>query len=225
MTKNKSNFIIVTNHNPMNYTEKDFAGCLFNPLKKDLFKTYPRLTEMIKPFDEEATDRLIDGHERKIRYVLALYDPKSPLVKTYPDWAARKVEAARISGYDLVKDKKTLEDLFTCNDDQILFAIHVYLRRFINDRLWGKIIANEETFWEYQMRLMTPVGKSEKDKDEMTAISVKSKLSEDLDKIGSRVDAYKKEFYLGDEALEQAVEQSFRFSPESIADALKNKGR
>lgn len=209
----------------MNYTEKDFAGCLFNPLKKDLFKTYPRLAEMIKPFDEEATERVIDGHERNIRYVLALYDPKSPLLKSYPDWTARKNQAAQIAGFDLVKESKTLEQIFSCQDEFILFAIHVFLRKFVNDRLWGKIIANEETFWEYQMRLMTPVANVAKDKDEMNAISVKSKLSDDLDKIGLRVDAYKKEFYVGDESLEQASEQSFRFSPESMADVLKNKGR
>lgn len=209
----------------MNYTEKDFANCLFNPLKKDLFKTYPRLTEMIKPFEEEATDRMIEDHEMKVRYILALYDPRSPLLKTFPDWLPRKTEASKIAGFDLSKHKKLLEEMYKCEDEFILFAIHVFLRKFVNDRLWGKIVANEETFWEYQSRLMTPISKAEKDKDDMSAIIVKTKLSGDLDVIGSRVDAYKKEFYVGDEALEEAVEKSFRFSPESIADVLKDKRR
>ncbi|MEJ7827162.1 MAG: hypothetical protein WKF91_03175 [Segetibacter sp.] len=209
----------------MNYTEKDFAGCLFNPLRKDIFKAYPRLTELIKPFDEEVDDKSFADHEKRIRYIIALYDPKSPLGKDYPEWTRRKQEAALLAGFNLTKDSALLTDIFTCMDEFVLYGIHVFLRQFVKDRLWGKIVANEETFWEYQLRLMTPIAKMKKDKDEMTAIVVKTKLSDDLDTIGSRVDSYKKEFYCGDEILEQVSEQPVRLTPEKIANALKDKRR
>jgi hypothetical protein len=78
------------------------------------------------------------------------------------------------------------------------------------------ICANEQTFFEYSRRMMKPVEeKDAKEKDLMSAIAIKSKLSEDMDAINNRLDSYYDKLY-GDNDLKNKV-QKVKISPESMS--------
>jgi hypothetical protein len=78
------------------------------------------------------------------------------------------------------------------------------------------ICANEQTFFEYSKRMMKPVEEAgAKEKDLMSAIAIKSKLSEDMDAINNRLDSYYDKLY-GDADLKNKV-QKVRISPESMS--------
>lgn len=80
------------------------------------------------------------------------------------------------------------------------------------------IVANECTFNEYQMKLITPLSIDiGKDKEALTAATIKGKLMEDMDNINSRLDAYYNRFYMGDEKLVTAGTKRKGITPESIA--------
>src|ERR1017187_9849040 len=127
------------------YTLESFKDCLFNPLHKDVLKKYPVLSE-------------VSTNERLLKYILCLYDPKSPLIRDYRNNVAnRKREAARLAGYDLSKDVKFLEDLYSFQNKIAASSAIVFLRDHIHNMLWTMIVSHEQTFYEYNERLLKPV--------------------------------------------------------------------
>lgn len=194
----------------MNYTEKDFAGCLFNPLKKDLFKTYPRLTEI-------TTGVPSDNKEKVAKYVMSMYDPQSPLIKEYRDIRMRKQTCASLAGFDLSKEEKYLTGVFSLADKNILAGVNTFLRNFIHSRLWYMICAREQTIYEYAERMLKPVDSKDgdKEKDLMSAIAIKSKLSEDMARMNELLEQDYLKYFGGDVDLAKAARKSF--SPEDMA--------
>lgn len=196
-----------------NYTEKHFLSCPFNPLDKSLFVTYPKLKGLIYGRDAKT----IDEWEKLMRYIIALYDPGSPLIKDNNDLTVRKQAAAEVAGFDIVLENDYLLKIYTCDDDDFTEVTVLYLKLYGNSRLWTMIQANLQTFWEYSLRLMTPISRAEKDKDLVSAVSMKSKMSEDLETINDRIERCLKKFYNGDIELEEKAKIK-RITPESIAD-------
>lgn len=193
----------------MNYTKKDFERCLFNPFEK----VSPRLKELSED-------------EKLLKYVVALYDPQSPLFKDYPELAIRKQTAALVAGYDVIIDNEYLESLYACNNDEETEVVINFLK-IVQNRIWAMIVSIEQTIWEYNLRLLSPIskGESDKDKDLVSAVNMKSKMAEDLGIMNDRLDGYLKKFY-GDDRLEEKAEvKQLRFNPQSIASVLKDKGR
>jgi len=194
------------------YADRDFANCNFNPLVKSLFKTYPKLKVLISRREQRTETEW----EALLRYIIALYDPDSPLVKDNNDLTVRKQAAASVAGFDLLKDNEYLLPIYTCNDEDFAEVAIEYLKQYGNSRLWIMIQANLQTFWEYSLRLMTPISRAEKDKDMVSAVSMKSKMSEDLEIINDRIERCLKKFYMGDSELEN-VAKIKRVTPENIA--------
>jgi len=196
-----------------NYTEKQFLNCSFNPLEKNLFKANPKLKALF--YGKESKDA--DEWEKLVRYIIALYDPGSPLIKDNNDLTVRKQAAAQVAGFDVVLDNNYLLAIYTCDDEDFTEAAMMYLKLYGNTRLWTMIQANLQTFWEYSLRLMTPISRAEKDKDLVSAVSMKSKMSEDLETINDRIERCMKKFYMGDNDLEDKAKIK-RITPESIAE-------
>lgn len=200
----------------MNYQKQDFAKCAFNPLEENLFTTYPQLVEL---FPDAQLGVLA---EKTLRYVMTCYDPHSPLIQDFPEWIKRKEMAAFIAGFDLDKDKGFLAGLYSGMDAWALEVAHKFLRHCIRSREWAMIVSNEETFWEYNMRLKIPIAKAEKDKDMMSAIQSKSALAEDQETFHDRIKRLYKEFFGGDEEMAEAADQSYKMNPQQIAKKLKS---
>lgn len=196
-----------------NYTEKQFSNCSFNPLEKNLFKVHPKLKAIVYGKDSKTDSEW----EKLVKYIIALYDPGSPLIKDNNDLTVRKQAAAQVAGFDLVMEDNYLLPIYTCNDDEFTEVAMLYLKLFGNTRLWTMIQANLQTFWEYSLRLMTPISRAEKDKDLVSAVSMKSKMSEDLEIINDRIERCMKKFYSGDSDLEDKAKIK-RVTPETIAE-------
>lgn len=198
------------------FTEKEFTKCFYNPMAKDIFSTYPRLNELLpKEVDEE--DKLFAEKERLVRYILALYDPQSPIVKEYPDLTSRKLAAADIAGYHAVKEQELLDIIFACDSEYMVSIIVSFLRNIVQSRLWASIQADEQTFWEFISRMLLPIAKDNKDKDMVSAVAMKTKLSEDKEGIAVQLEKNWQKFFADDDGLKKKIEKRNNWSPESMA--------
>lgn len=199
----------------MSYTEKDFQRCVFNPLgKKRLTET--DLTNIL----EGAPPEDIHRRESLLRYIVAMYDSASPLVKNEPDLVKRKVVAAQLSE---IKDDQFSEDLFANKIDYATRAMNEYMRLYGQNRLWAMIVSETQRFWEYNYRLMKPVD-GDRDKEILASLDVKTKLAEELDKMNDRLDSYYKRLYGEDQELMDASKAK-KWTPEFIANVSSAKRR
>lgn len=194
----------------MSYTWKSFKDCRYNPLGKDLFSENERLEELI-----EGKNGFSKGQwEKLMKYIIANYDPASPLIKDYSLLPKRKQVAAELAGFDLIKDEKLLQDIYSCQSEEFTEVVNDYLKEYGDNRLWAMIVSSLQLFWEFNLRIFTPI-KEDKDKDLVAAVNMKSKMSEELEKIHERIERLTKQFY-GDDELQEATKR-IRKTPESIA--------
>lgn len=202
----------------MQYTEKEFNRCLVNPMRKQLLHKDTKLESIWKGADDE--DGLFDDdvtREKICRYIVCMYDPESPLLKESV-FAQRKADAAVISGYDLDADAKFLEEhVYSCSNEYVLTVLVNY-QRLSNNRLMASINADEQTYWEFVKRLMEPITKGEKDRDMMSALDIKTKLSEAKEVINKRLTENWKKLFAGDEdAVKEVVRKRRLYTPEEDA--------
>lgn len=213
----------------MNYTSETFKNCQFSPFDEFPFRAYPRLKEIIVKDDHIALneeDGETDNHisvpdDKMVRYIIALYDPKSPLIKGEGNLLRRKEVAAQIAGFDLVKDEAMLEVIYDCKYEHVVLMIQNFLRYFVKDMEWAMLVSYESAFWEFQSRIMQPIERGDKDKDLVSAVQSKTKLTEDINDVYQKYQAAKDRFYGNDTVLIQAANKIKRFTPEGVASFAK----
>lgn len=216
----------------MSYTAESFKNCYFNPFHIELFETYPRLRSIVVEDDHVAADEMegeTDNHirvpaEKLVRYIIALYDPKSPLIKGESNLLRRKELAASIAGFDVDKEEDLLEIVYDCKYEHVVLMIQNFLRDFVKSMEWAMLVSYESAFWEFQSRLMQPIDRGDKDKDLIKAISDKTKLSKDLKELQEMFEAAKDKFYGNDDVLIKAANKISRYTPEGVAAFAKEKG-
>lgn len=201
----------------MNYNEREFNRCLLNPMRKAQLHEDAKLQSIWSGAeDEEGLFIEKVAREKICRYIVCMYDPESPLLKESV-FAQRKADAALIAGYDLEKDAKFLEEhVYSCSNEYVLTVLVNY-QRLSNNRLMASINADEQTYWEFVKRLMEPITKSEKDKDMMSALDIKTKLSEAKEVINKRLTENWKKLFAGDEDAVKEVVKRNVFRPEHQA--------
>ena len=191
----------------MAHKYENFTSCLFNPLEKNLLTKYPQLIVLLPKCKDD---------EKVLKFIISMYDPNNPVVRENRDPLLRKRSCAMLAGFDLVKDEAFLEEIFNYTNEEVVEKTDRFLKEFVHIRLWSMICANEQTFFEYSRRMMKPVEeKDTKEKDLMSAIAIKSKLSEDMDAINNRLDSYYDKLY-GDADLKNKVVK-MKISPESMS--------
>lgn len=190
------------------FNKEDFDKMIFNPfkVKRPLKKVFPKM-KMFKSF-EFADDQMI-------AYVLYMYDQNTPLKEQFPDLKIRKEQAANLSGYSLSRDDKFLHDLFFFVSERLVQMVDEFLRKQ-NNRIWSMIVSNEQTFFEYQTKLLSPV-EGDRDKDILQALQIKSKIMDDLNTINDRLDSYYMKLYGEDQELLKVIKADKRLTPEFIA--------
>jgi hypothetical protein len=200
----------------MSYTEKDFRRCLLNPFSKDKLINHNSL-ELVWKVEMEEDDIWTDvSRETLIRYIIALYDPESPLLKE-PSLEQRKTDAALIAGYKLDKDNVFLEnELYSCKNN---YAVHVIARymQLRKSRQFAGLMADEQTYWEFIRRLLEPISKDGKDRDIMSALDIKTKLSSAKEELDARLTANWKKFFADDEDVVKSATMLNIFTPETMA--------
>jgi len=189
------------------FNKEDFDGMLFNPFKvKSLLRKYPKL-KMFKTF--------IGVDEKLVKYVLFMYDHNTPLKEQFPDLKIRKEQAAVLSGYNLEEDEVELNNIFFFTNTVIVGMVSEFLKKQ-NNRIWSMIVSNEQTFYEYQTKLLRPVD-GDRDKDILQALQIKSKIMDDLNTINDRLESYYMKLYGEDQELLKTIKADKRLTPEFIA--------
>ncbi len=192
------------------YEKKNFEKCVFNPCEVDMFVSYPQLSEL-RSISENIDNKLI-------KYIVCVYDYRSPIVIDNRELKVRKQVAADFCGYDVLKSD--LNYLYNIEPDYMLQAIDTFLKKFIHSRVWYMICCNEHIFWEYGQRMLKPVANKGEDGKPMTekaiteAMALKTDLSKDMADIDERLDASYKRLY-GDERVDKFL--SSATTPERIA--------
>lgn len=192
----------------MNYKQKEFNNCQFNPLTElAMVNAYPLLSEIIEP---EWCDEYLDSI---LRYMIMVYDPKSPLVINERDLNYRKSVAIELAHID--------QDIV----EAIIHSVHKYcpklifqfLKRFLRSREWAAIFAIETAYWESIKEVVEPIsGKNSREKlDSVQRKSlIKQEIIEDIKRL---TDLYSK-FFGDDEELQNKNKR--RLTPELIANKL-----
>ena len=190
------------------FNKEDFNKMIFNPfsIKGSIKKKYPKL-KMFKTFDS--------ANDSMIKYVLYMYDQNTPLKEQFPELKIRKEQAAVLSGFSLIKDNEKLHDVFFFLSEQLINMVDEFLRKQ-NNRIWSMIVSNEQTFFEYQTKLLSPV-EGDRDKDILQALQIKSKIMDDLNTINDRLDSYYMKLYGEDQELLKVIKADKRLTPEFIA--------
>lgn len=178
--------------------------------------------------------------DKLIKYIILMYSKESPVVSKIKDIGAKMEESAFLAGYDLEKDADLLSSLYSFkinrttkpknwddkeqgefepddNPEDIMFIEMVsdYLKHQ-NYLTWSMIVSNEQTFYEYQMALLTEVSSFRGDKDKLSATQVKTKLMEDSDAIERRLKRYYDEVFPDVEVLKKHRPV---YTPEKMAKA------
>lgn len=194
----------------MSYTKKSFDQCTFNPLiEGKLLTEYPKLCEILAPEWEDTAPL-----DSLLRYMIIVYDPKSPLFRDERDLNYRKSQAAELAGFDM-EDEQLLIAVYESHYPLFADLIVRYLTRFGRSREWAAICAFEFAFWESIRKLMEPIsGKTSK--EELESVQKKSAIKEEIDKDIKRLDELYRKFLGEDEDLEKKVKQRLR--PELVAD-------
>ena len=175
--------------------------------KKNLLKNFPRmkLIPAFKSLKHEEADSII-------AYVCYMYDMHSPLREYYADLRVRKEEAAELAK---LKGKINLEDLYDLKIEEVSAMVNDFLV-YQNERVWSMFVSNEQTFYEYQQKLLQSV-EGDKDKDILQALQIKSKLMNDMDEINTRLEGYLRRMTGEDNQAIEVIQKRKMITPESIA--------
>jgi hypothetical protein len=211
------------------YQQQDFDHLQFNPMDRDLLDNRPELHGLFPPVppppkkkkeseedEDEFQETRIEYEGLKpliIRYVIALYDPGSPLKRDFPKLPSRQGAAAELVGFDVVAGKdELLRILFNNSDPFFVGLIHNYLKEYAQSMLYAQVQANESVFWEYVRRMMTFSASADDD-------IMKSKMGDELGKIQDRIEVLTRKFYGDDDRLVKAAEnvKKRRTNPEGWA--------
>lgn len=200
------------------FDPKEFKAMEFNvfsiPKEKDLLRSMPKMKQIpeFKSCDHPDRDRLI-------RYVCYAYDKNSPVRHHFKSLEDKKMNAAVLAGFDPDEDSDTIDAMmrFDPNDSYgaiVLILVDGFLR-FIHDNVWSMIVTNEEVFNEYRSQLLATTI-SDKSKELLQSLELKSKLMEQMDIIVDRLDGYYRKLYGDDEEIRKALRKK-RVTPESFA--------
>ena len=190
----------------MIYKNKDFIHCQFNPLiDGQILQAYPKLAEIIDPdWQDENTDSIL-------RYIIMVYDPKSPLVLNERDLNYRKGIAIELANI--------VDELIA---DAVVNSTHIYsaaltikyLMRFARSKEWAAICAFESAYWESIKEIIEPIqGKNSREK--LDSVQKKAVIKQEIIEDIKRLDALYRTFFGEDDEL--LSKNKRKLSPEMIA--------
>ncbi len=200
----------------MSYKKIQFAECAFNPLEDgSMLENNTKLYDIV---ESEWRDQYLDSI---IRFMIMVYDPKSPLFKGEKELHKRKTIAIELSGFDTEDSEaqKVIADVLNCSHVYFVSLLTEFLKKFVKVKEFAAIIIVESCFWESCGQLMKPIS-GDNSKVILEAVQKKSAIKDELDKDIARLDKYYKSFF-GDD--EEAVDVAKgRFSPESVSKRIKS---
>lgn len=190
----------------MNYKQADFKSCQFNPLTdQGMLDAYPKLGEII---DAEWHD---DNLDCILRYMIMVYDPKSPLIAYERDLNYRKDTAILLAK---IEDEITAAAVVNSTHTYSPVLFIKYLMRFARSKEWAAICAFESSFWESIKEVIEPIsGKTSKEK--LDSVQKKAAIKEEIEKDIRRLDQLYRTFFGEDDELQLKAKR--RLTPEMVA--------
>lgn len=192
----------------MNYKQTDFKNCQFNPLTdQEMLDAYPKLGEII---DVEWHD---DNLDTILRYMIMVYDPKSPLISYERDLNYRKDTAILLAK---IEDETIAAAVVNSTHIYSPALFIKYLMRFARSKEWAAICAFESSFWESIKEVIEPIsGKTSKEK--LDSVQKKAAIKEEIEKDIRRLDQLYRTFFGEDDELQLKAKR--RLTPEMIANS------
>lgn len=122
-------------------------------LKKKFGNQFSYIFPHLRNKDQKESSRLV-------RYIIYLYDIKTPLREYYKNINQRRKIALDLSGYnnkqlDPLKKKRVVEAI----DSDVVDTIHCFIKHQ-NNRNYSQLILCENSFWDYQQMLTVPVDRN-----------------------------------------------------------------
>lgn len=143
-----------------------------------------------------------------IKYIVLMYDQKSPYRTKIVELRERKLEAKARAALTFDPD-----ELISREGSDMPTMISSFLR-FQNSKVWAALISNEEVLWQYQQELLAPITTYKDDKMKLQALEIKSKLMQECDAILKRLESYEEKIFGGNIEYKKEI---LGTSPESIA--------
>lgn len=201
----------------MAYKKSHFDKCSFNPMiEGNMLQAYPMLAEIVvREWTAKAEFNSL------LKYVVFMYDPKSPLFANEKDLNHRKGVAAELAGFDM-DDTALLMGIYSCTHPYIVELTVRYLIRFAKSMEYTAIVVVENCFWESTRKLMEPIS-GDNSKQELEAVQKKSAIKDELDKDIARLEKYKKAFFGEDEVMVSEAKSRPATTPEAMAMLSKVK--
>ena len=183
------------------FKSKDFDNILYpvHTLKKgmDLFTQFPQLLD-----HQEFTKNLPASTpiDKVFKYIVFVYDSKSPYVTQISDLTDRKIQAAKDAGFRTNHShgfSDTVIKMLNCQIDSVNEMIIRYLR--IQGKDITGLAVDQEVYYQLNLRVLRGLVGDEAEKDAQA--KVKAQLSLDKDKMRIRLEENSRNF------LEQEVAQ------------------
>jgi hypothetical protein len=193
--------------------------------KEDLVNKFPLLSRYEEFSEFKGTPGGELNRNKVIRYVNALYSAKSDLVRTYKDdLQIRKEEGAIYAGFDSKEMPRVEEELFQLRNEKIVRMIMRFLI-IQNVRLWTTICSIEQSFYQTNELLMTPLNLEGEDKDKYGAAVKQKPLRAELIEMNEQLDALYDKMFNDNSDLKEKFNKDDQLkrhlNPEQVASKLK----
>lgn len=199
-----------------NFAENEFKDMMFNvalvPPQKFVTNAYPKLRKI-----SEFKLKPSNIHKDKvIRYIMFLYDSKSPFRVKFNDVLQRKVEVAKGAGWEPNQDglfDNEVEGLLR-GDNKIANQMAVAFIRLHRNFKYSYLIALEETFYRYLNETLM---------GNMTNVSKMKSTQAELEEIITELTNEDTNPHLRNELLRYVEEARLNLRPEDIARMAKKQ--
>lgn len=190
--------------------EKDYRDLCPNISEIESWKNFPdKKYRIVGEVELMAKGNKKEDFNSIVRYILFLYDKKSPFHKKFNSIETKKANAILYSGIK--------EELI--EHDEVIDMIVSFLV-YQNSKLWSVIMTNERLFIEYLTILNTKLENFNSDKDIVETLTKKEKVRGFLETLCNDLDSQYERLYGGDKELMENTQKKVRLSPETVSKKL-----
>jgi hypothetical protein len=213
----------------VSYTFKDGQKMLFNvlgvPLTESVFDTFPDLKAMFADMGDMLKAVTYLTPDQIIRYIVLVYDPKSPLVLREENIISRKKAAMVLIGAK-VDTKGFFSDgvnAIIANKNMPAIELKMRFLRFTNNMVWMQLCNATEMFFEFQRIIGQAISDdAKKSPDEL--IKIRLSTQKDSEVLEAKMEKLADKLFIGDIDLMNFVgstivkdEIKLKLTPESRA--------
>lgn len=187
------------------------------PLEVNLFKEFPEL-------DHPELYTKLTNQNKVLRYLIYMFDPKSDLLRDFPQLKDRKEKALILAGYQKLEGKlePEAEEILSGTNKEITKMAYAMTTLVYHDRKFREWHTLYQELDEYTALRWKPVSADES-KDELAAAGKKNELRKFCEAIHDAIDAIEKVIFGDNDDVKNHAVEVMLTSPESVGMAFFNK--